>query len=321
MNLPSPASATAFHPTYPPERNRHRFACFAAGSVFCLIIAGGLVTSNDAGLAVPDWPLSYGMLMPPMVGGIFYEHGHRMVATFVGLITVILAFWTSAVESRQWVRRLAWINLAAVITQGLLGGITVLYFLPPAVSMAHASLAQAFFCLTLTIAVVTGRKWRDAEPGIEIGAGQASVRGLSLWVVLAIYAQIILGAGNRHNAIGIASHVAGAVAVGIMAGWLVGSARKFYPAGLSRQAHMLAMLVLLQAVVGIVTLLVKIGAASAVQPTPDRIWTSTAHVALGALTLATAVVFSLRVWRRSSVFGAAAEVPAVLPASELNLSA
>ena len=288
---------------------RYRFACFAVGCVFCLIIAGGLVTSNDAGLAVPDWPLSYGKLMPPMVGGIFYEHGHRMVATFVGMVTVILAFWTAAKESRRWVRRLAWLNLAAVITQGLLGGLTVLYFLPPAVSMAHASLAQAFFCITITIAVVTGPKWVD---GVEFGAEPSGLLSLALWLVGAIYIQIILGAGNRHNALGIMSHVGGATLVLILAGWLVRLSRKHAAPEVARNSHLLAGLVLLQTILGVITLLVKNANAAAVQPMPDRIWSATAHVALGALTLAGALVFALRVGHPSqaTVSAGSVQVPA-----------
>lgn len=296
MNRQSSLSAEQLYPVKPSGEGRHRFACFAAVCVFFLIIAGGLVTSNDAGLAVPDWPLSYGKLMPPMIGGIFYEHGHRMVATFVGMLTVILALWTAAGEPRRWVRRLAWLNLTAVVAQGLLGGITVLYFLPPAVSMAHASLAQAFFCLTLTIAVVTGRKWIEAKPAAS-PATSSSVRSLSLWLVAAIYVQIILGAGNRHNAMGILPHIAGAVAVMVLVGLLVSRAAKQCPPELARHAHLLSMVALLQTILGIVTFFIKRAAVSAVQPLPDRIWSSTAHVALGALTLATALILALRIWR------------------------
>src|SRR5271165_7031369 len=100
----------------------HRFAILLAFWTLLLVVAGGLVTSNDAGLSVPDWPLSYGKLMPKMDGGIFFEHGHRMVATTVGLLTIILAVWLWRVEKRPWMRRLGWAALAAVIAQGLLGG-------------------------------------------------------------------------------------------------------------------------------------------------------------------------------------------------------
>ncbi|MBI2821848.1 MAG: COX15/CtaA family protein [Acidobacteria bacterium] len=275
----------------------HAFASFTAFCVFFLIIAGGLVTSNDAGLAVPDWPLSYGKLMPPMVGGIFYEHGHRMVATFVGMLTVILALWTRFRERRCWVRRLAWLSLAAVITQGALGGITVLYFLPPPVSMAHASLAQAFFCMTVTLAVVTGRKWFAQAPAEEPEA-HPSLRALSLWVGGAVYLQLILGAGNRHNAIGVASHVVGASVVVALTAWLLVQTVRHYPREWRRHAAWLAVLVTAQTVLGVAVFLIKNASVEAVQPEPARVWSATSHVALGALILATALMLALRAHRR-----------------------
>ena len=137
----------------------HRYAVLVAGATFLLILAGALVTSNDAGLAVPDWPLSYGGLTPPMVGGIFYEHGHRLVAATVGLMTIGLAVWLWRREPRRWVRLLGWAALGTVVVQGILGGITVLYYLPPAVSIAHACLAQFFFCCTVSLAVFTSPSW------------------------------------------------------------------------------------------------------------------------------------------------------------------
>lgn len=255
------------------------------------------MTSNDAGLAVPDWPLSYGRLMPPMVGGIFYEHGHRMVATFVGMVMVILAVWTGAREARSWVRRLGWLNLTAVAVQGLLGGLTVLYFLPPAISMAHASLAQAFFCITITLAVVTGRGWIEEE-ALPAPAGAPNIRSLSLWLVGAVYLQTVLGAGNRHNAIGILPHIAGAAGVMVAVIWLAVLAHRHYPGHWARHAALLGTAALLQTTLGVATLLVKNAAMTAVQPLPDRVWSATAHVALGALTLAIALVFALRVCRR-----------------------
>jgi len=125
----------------------HRFTLFVAICILVLIAAGGLVTSTGSALAVPDWPLSYGQVMPPMVGGILYEHGHRMIATFVGVLTTVLAVWYWQKESRNWVRNLALGALAAVIAQGVLGGLTVLFLLPTPVSVSHATLAQTFFVI------------------------------------------------------------------------------------------------------------------------------------------------------------------------------
>ena len=148
----------------------HRFACLLAAGTFLLIVAGASVTSNRAGLSVPDWPTSYGypLLQFPfskMVGGIFYEHGHRLIASAVGLLTLILAVWLLRAEQRCGVRYLGLAALGAVLLQGILGGLTVKLFLPPSVSVAHAALAEAFFCITIALAMLTSRRWFVALPG------------------------------------------------------------------------------------------------------------------------------------------------------------
>src|SRR5437867_1095975 len=119
-------------PPRPPMYNAwlHRYTILLAVCTLFLVIAGAAVTSHEAGLSVPDWPLSYGKLMPPMIGGIFYEHGHRMVATTVGMLTIVLAIWLWRTDRRRWMRRLGFIALVAVIAQGLLGGATVIFMLP-----------------------------------------------------------------------------------------------------------------------------------------------------------------------------------------------
>ena len=141
----------------PYHRGLHRFAIFTACATLILVVVGALVTSNDAGLSVPDWPTTFGSFykMPRMVGGVQYEHGHRMVAEFVGLLTIILAVWIWRVDKRRWLRLLGLAALATVITQGIVGGLTVLFFLPPPISSAHAAVAQTFFCIAVLIAVFT----------------------------------------------------------------------------------------------------------------------------------------------------------------------
>ena len=150
----------------------HLFALLVAASTAVLIFAGGLVTSTGSGLSVPDWPNTYGWFMftfplEKMVGGIFYEHSHRLIASTVGFLILVLAVWLWRAEPRRWVRRLGFIALAAVITQGILGGITVLWYLPDPISIAHASLAQIVFCLTTAIALVTSPGWRRALRGVR----------------------------------------------------------------------------------------------------------------------------------------------------------
>ena len=183
----------------------HNFALFVSLCTFILLVVGGLVTSTGSGLAVPDWPLSYGRLMPPMVGGIFYEHTHRMVATFVGILTVVLTVSVFRTEKRRWMKVLASAGLVAVIIQGLLGGLTVKMLLPTWVSTTHAMLAQTFFALICSIALFTSRWWGTAV-GIQAHANSAERRTVELLVLLVplLYVQLGLGATMRHDGAGLA---------------------------------------------------------------------------------------------------------------------
>ena len=176
----------------------HLFTGITAVSTMILIAVGAMVTSTGSGLAVPDWPLSYGMFMPPMVGGIFYEHGHRMVASFVGFLTVILTVWAWRVESRNWVKRLAVVALGVVILQGLLGGLTVIYLLPTPVSVSHACLAQTFLCIVITLWLVTSKSWVDSK-SIIVDEDGLSTRWVAIFVGMTVYIQLILGALIRHT--------------------------------------------------------------------------------------------------------------------------
>ena len=176
----------------------HRYSRLLAAASLVLITAGGLVTSTGSGLAVPDWPSTYGYFMftfplSKMVGGILYEHGHRLIASVVGMLTIGLAVWLSAVDPRRWMRRLGWTALGAVIVQGLLGGITVLLFLPPAVSISHAGLAQLFFALVTGLAICTSRGWlarygRDAASERALAADHI-LRRLVVAAPIAVYAR------------------------------------------------------------------------------------------------------------------------------------
>src|SRR5688500_4264920 len=186
------------------------YTAIVALSTATLIFAGGLVTSTGSGLSVPDWPNTYGWFMftfplEKMVGGIFYEHSHRLIGSTVGALIVVLAFWLWRVEPRAWVRRLGFIALAAVIVQGILGGITVLWFLPKPISISHAGLAQLVFCLTVTIALVTSAGWHRGYARAGAAPVQRGVlQKLAIVTTAAAYAQIILGATMRHNDAGLA---------------------------------------------------------------------------------------------------------------------
>lgn len=179
-----------------------RFSKLTCLSTLFLIFAGGMVTSTGSGLAVPDWPLSYGTLFPPMVGGIFYEHGHRMVAAAVGFFVLCLTIWLGIKEKRGWVRRLGIAALATVVLQGILGGLTVLFLLPTAVSVTHAVLAQTFFVITMIIAYSLSleRQRREFKPVIDYRGLTKTAVGLGAL----IYIQLVLGALMRHTGSGLA---------------------------------------------------------------------------------------------------------------------
>ena len=179
----------------------------AACTVF-LILAGSLVTSHDAGLSVPDWPTSYGWNMftfPPSmwVANIFYEHGHRLVASGVGFLTIILTVWLLLAEPRRWLRWFGVAALGAVIAQGLLGGLTVKFFLPAAVSTAHAALAEIFFCMTVAIALFTSPGWNRADAAAD-AIDDPYVRRLACATTATIFIQILVGATMRHTGAGLA---------------------------------------------------------------------------------------------------------------------
>ena len=186
------------------------FAACVAASTAVLIFAGGMVTSTGSGLSVPDWPNTYGWFMfafplDKMVGGFFYEHTHWLIASTVGVLILVLAFWLWRAEPRRWVRRLGFIALGAVITQGVLGGITVLWYLPDPISIAHASLAQIVFCLTVTIAIATSPGWKRGY--VRDGAGVPNDRTLQTIAIVTtaiVYVQILIGATMRHTDAGLA---------------------------------------------------------------------------------------------------------------------
>jgi cytochrome c oxidase assembly protein subunit 15 len=281
-----------------PVRNRalHGFAVFTACCTFLLIIVGALVTGNDAGLAVPDWPLSYGSLTPPMIGGIFYEHGHRMVASFVGFLTVILAFWLWKRDDRPFVRRLGWIALVVVVTQGILGGITVLFFLPAPISVMHACLAQAFFCIVSSLALLTSESWKRGASGVTSDVKGVSIRQLSAWTVAAVYAQLILGAALRHSKAGLLLHILGAFVVTFLVIWTVARVYKYYAtvSELFRPAMILGILLAAQLSLGVGSYLVRLASREDVQPGALMVAVTTAHVATGAAVLVTSLFLTLQ---------------------------
>ncbi|HXQ02231.1 MAG TPA: COX15/CtaA family protein, partial [Candidatus Udaeobacter sp.] len=181
----------------------NRFAWFTCVAALLLICSGGMVTSKGVGLAVPDWPTTFGynMFLFPVskwVGGILFEHTHRLIASAVGFLTIILAVWVWSSESRRWVRNLGLIALAGVILQGILGGLRVT-MLKDEIGIFHACVAQAFLALLVVIALVTTSFWRSLEE-IDINPKKfAPIRRLAIAITLAIYVQLALGATMRHQ--------------------------------------------------------------------------------------------------------------------------
>src|SRR2546423_297206 len=210
----------------------HRYAVFLAVCTFCLLIAGALVTSNEAALSVPDWPLSYGTLTPPMVGGIRYEHTHRIIAAIVGLLTIGLAILLWRKDSRSGVRNLGLAAIAVVVGQGVLGGLTVLLYLHYGMPVAHASLAQIFFGIIVSIAMFTSRWWTSDILPLE-DRGSPSIHTLATLNATVIFLQVVLGAGFRHRDIPVWPHVVGAMVVLGTVTWTAVALRKRF--GSSRE--------------------------------------------------------------------------------------
>ena len=289
----------------------HRYIKLVAASTVFLIAAGGMVTSTDSGLAVPDWPNTYGQFMftfpyEKMVGGIFYEHGHRMIASTVGFLTIILAVWTWMVEPRRWMRWLGVAALGAVILQGLLGGLTVLFLLPAPISIGHAGLAQLFFCTTVSLALFTSAGWRTPR---QAPVNDPMLRRVALATTILVYCQILVGATMRHIEAGLAipdfplafghilpphwnagiavhfAHRVGAIVVSMAilatAGhvWYHHRSRR----ELVRPATLMVAFVVMQITLGAFVIW------SGLQPLVN-----TAHVVNGALLLATSLVLTLR---------------------------
>ena len=291
--------------TTPYNKAHHYYALFTAFATFLLIIAGALVTSNEAGLAVPDWPTSFHTFrMPKMVGGVLYEHGHRMMAGFTILLTLGIAIFTLAVDRRGWMKKLALGAFATILIQAILGGITVLNFLPPAVSTAHALVGQTFFCIAVAIAVLTGRKYSGEVEKTAVDRRKPSLIGLTLLSVLVLYVQLILGGMFRHKGMSWEPHVFNAVVVAIVLTWTAVRVLSFYSQveALRRPAVMMLGLVMAQLCLGFISFLTKVvWGKDAVQPQPMMVWSTVAHVAVGALLLATSVILAIQAWRHVPV--------------------
>ena len=282
----------------------HRVAVFIAFLTFVLVGAGALVTSEDAGLSVPDWPTSYGHILrlPPWVGGIVYEHSHRMIAEGVGLLTAILALWILFSKSQRWMKVLAGVTLLTVIVQGVLGGITVRHFLPPSISTAHAALGQTFFCLMVVLAVVTGRRWVEEAPLPIADNGHPKVLVLCLYTIAILYLQLVLGGMFRHRGMSWWPHVVNAVAVALILTWTSVRALISFPRveAIRRPAALLLFTLMIQLLLGFAAFLTRVAWAGT-QANNPMVLSTVAHTSVGALLLAIASVLTIQVWRHAAV--------------------
>ncbi len=271
-----------------------------------VITAGALVTSNDAGLSVPDWPTSFGYLVkvPHFVGGVRYEWSHRMVAGTLVTLTLAIALWTLLVERRRWLRWLAVGAFCTVIAQAILGGLTVLFFQPPWISTAHATVAQTFFCIAVAIALFTGRKWVEEQPRVEFDSRRPSLFTLTLLSIFVLYVQLILGGMFRHHGMSWWPHVVHAVIVSFVLAWTAVRALSVYSKieAVRRPAIIMLSLLIAQLCLGFTAFLTRIAwGRNAAQPELPMVAATVAHVAVGALLLATTVVLAIQVWRHVPV--------------------
>jgi cytochrome c oxidase assembly protein subunit 15 len=276
----------------------YKWSVLLACCTLLLVVAGGLVTSRDAGLSVPDWPLSYGKLMPQMEGGILYEHGHRMVATSVGILTIISMVWILRTQQRKWLRNLSIVALFAVVVQGVLGGLTVLLLLPWWISTSHACLAQLFFSTTVAMALFTSRWWQNAPAVLEEDA-RYPIRLLSALAPVFVLTQLFLGAAARHKAIGSIYHISWSPVVTGVILWVSLRIVLHYAqnAELRRVAMTLLGVTFCQVFLGIAAYMTRIAYADAVQPMPLMVTFTVLHVAVGALTMAASVALAILVRR------------------------
>jgi cytochrome c oxidase assembly protein subunit 15 len=280
------------------NRGLYYWSLLLAFCTLLLVVAGGLVTSRDAGLSVPDWPLSYGKLMPPMEGGILYEHGHRMVATTVGLFTIVSLIWILRVENRLWMKWLAVAALVAVIAQGVLGGLTVLMLLPWWISSSHACLAQLFFSTTVAMAMFTSAWWRRGPVLIEEDP-KHPLRALSILAPVCVLGQLALGAAARHKAIGVIYHICGSPLVTFVVLWISLRILLHYPRNRELRAGALALVFVTfaQVFLGVAAFMSRVAYVDAVQPMPLMVAFTVLHVAVGALVMAISVALAILVRR------------------------
>lgn len=279
----------------------YRFAVLTSCCTVLLLMAGALVTSNDAADSVPDWPLAYGKLIPPLVGGIRFEYTHRVIAATVAILTLILAIWLTFAKlpGRRAAKPLGWLALILVLAQAGLGALRVEEIHPMLSATAHATLAQIFFMTLVGLSLYLGPWWQNESPQLE-DTKSPSLRLLTSLTTVAILAQLILGAAFRHGAFGIDPHLVGAGVVTVMVIWAGRAAKTRFRENrdLRRATIYLHSFFGLQILLGFAAwYAVRVLAMESSQPTLPYVTLTVAHVLGGALTLAASVIFTLITFR------------------------
>lgn len=262
-----------------------------------LIVAGSLVTSTESGLSVPDWPLSYGRIFPPMIGGIRFEHTHRMIAGTVALLTLWQAVWIWRTDQRKWVRNLGVLAFGLVLFQAILGGLTVLLLLPWVISVLHACTAQTFFVVAGALSVVTSEYWQNIhEQHTERDTNTyGNLVQFSALTLASVFLQLILGALRRHNVAGIHPHLFGGVMVTVISWSLFAyiNSRFSGKSDLWLGGLFLSFLVLAEVFLGAGAFAARTQSSAEIEPPTGTVLLTVAHVAVGALVLASAAFLFL----------------------------
>ena len=283
---------TTYHPSV------HKFAIFVVCWTILLLIAGALVTSNEAALSVPDWPLSYGTLTPPMVGGIRFEHSHRLIAGGLGLLSIALAVLVWTKDERRWLRWFSVIAVVGIAAQAVLGGEVVRQLLHYWLPVMHACFAQIVFAALLSIAVFTSRWWISDQPQVE-DTGSPSIHSLAIANAAVIYFQVILGAGFRHKEIPVWPHMVGALIVLGMVIWLAAVLRRRFEksAAISKTRILLHAILGTQLLLGLGAYWSRLTTADAPQPMPLMVTLTVLHTVVGAILFGVSILIVLLCYR------------------------
>lgn len=280
------------------SRGLYRFAVLTSWCTVLLLMAGALVTNNFAGDSVPDWPLAYGRLVPPLVGGIRFEYSHRVIAGIVAVLTLILAVWVVRAERRPVARHLGWSAFALVIAQAALGGFRVLAGYPDLSATAHATVAQIFFLMLVGLSIYLSPWWQSELPQLD-DSGAPPARYLAVWTTAAILAQILLGAAFRHGTLGIAPHLVGAGVVTALVAWTGRAVKNRFRENrdLRRGVVLLHSFFGIQFLLGLAAWWAMTRLWDSAQPTLLYVILTVAHVLGGALTLASSVLLTMYCFR------------------------